>query len=162
MVSKKFEEMNKEELMDEAQRLDIEGRSSMDKAELLAAVQAADGSDKSQAEETQDTSAGATVEVEQPEQTTENGGFQVQGAGETGSDEGLSDIPEADGPRAVTDEVNPVLDSEADYSEPTIEYVGDVNPVKSRQEEEDEQHERRKAADAEIEARQAAARTNPW
>lgn len=162
-MSEKFEEMTKDELMEEAQRLDIDGRSGMDKAELLAAVQAADGGETaSEVESTQDTSAGHTEKVVEAEQQTENGGFKVEGAGETGSEDGLSAIPEATGTPANGSDTDPVLDSEADRTDPEITYVGDTNTVKSRREEEDEQHERRKAADARIEEQQAQAKTNPW
>lgn len=137
-MSEKFEDMNKEELMDEAQRLDIEGRSTMDKAELLAAVQAAEGSDEST------ESDGAAVDtqaalVDGPTQE-ENGGFHVE-----------SDLPEREGTIAGDTDTDPVRDSEAAYSEPEVEYVADTNEVKSIQEEVDEQNARREAADAKVE-----------
>lgn len=158
-MSNKFEDMTKDQLEDEAKRLDIEGRSTMNKDELLAAVQAADGSDKG---ESQDTSGGHTEKVVEAEQQTDNGGFKVEGAGETGSEDGLSDVPKSAGTPANGSDTDPVLDSEADRTDPEITYVEDTNRIKSRREEEDEQHERRKAGDALIEAQQAEAKTNPW
>lgn len=151
MVSEKFEDMDKDELYEEAQRLDIDGRSTMDKAELLAAVQAADGSDGSGEESTDTTQAeespvtdGAAVDTEAalvngPDKE-ENGGFHVD-----------SGAAERSGPIAGDTDTDPVLDSEADYSEPEVEYVQDTNTVKSIREEIDEQNARREAADAQVE-----------
>lgn len=100
-MSEKFEDMTKEELMDEAQE--------------------------------------------------ENGGFHVE-----------SDVPSPSGVTAGDTDTDPVKDSEADYSEPEVEYVADTNEVKSIQEEIDEQNARREAADAKVEETVKQAGQTPY
>lgn len=155
----KFDEMTKDQLEDEAKRLDVDGRSTMNKDELLDAVKAADAGE-SEPKPAMDTTG--ETKLTEPEQQTTNGGFTVGGAGESGDDSALADIPKADGPKLIETDTDPVLDSEADYSEPTVEYVADANPIKSRQEEEAEQHARREAGDARIEEVQKAAGKTPY
>jgi hypothetical protein len=150
----KYDDMTKDELMEEAQRLDIDGRSGMDKAELHEAVVAADAGDESESAE---SPTGLEAETEPTSQ------FHSQGAGEGESADKIGDMPEREGTTAGDTDTDPVLDSEADYTEPRAESGDDEGwRIKSRQEEEQEQHDRREAANAKIEETVKAAKTNPW
>lgn len=157
----------KDELYEKAQELDIDGRSTMDKAELEAAVAAAEANGDGESDGDGESEADASVDTQAataPDPDTERkGDYHPQGAGEGEDADAIGDIPRPDGETIAGDtDTDPVLDSEADYSKPEVEYHADTNEVKSIQEEEEAQHERRKAADAKIEEAIKNAGTTPF
>jgi hypothetical protein len=128
-------EPTKEELYEKAQELDIDGRSHMDKAELAEAVAAAEAQPQSEPapeDESNETPAASEEDTA--------GGF--------GPEVSEEDTEAQEATAIEVDEVEQVTDT------------GWV--IKSRAEEEAEQHERRKAADAVVEEKVANAETTPF
>jgi hypothetical protein len=126
------EDATKEELYEKAQELDIEGRSTMDKDELAKAVAEAESTPEAQP-------AAEPVAEQAPVEQSQAGGFQpVEDNSTTHDTSGGEFLPEP-GPEAHNQ-----------------------SEIKSRAEEEAEQHERRKAGDAEVEKTQADAETTPF
>lgn len=130
------DDVTKEELYEEAQELDVEGRSKMNKAELAEAVAAA---------EAESDGDGPTEDDASPQETTE--------ADTTA--EIVADPPAGIDPDSVED-------PDASFAEEGANVTDTGWVIKSRREEEDEQHARREAANAKVEETVKAAKTNPW
>lgn len=171
----KYDKMTKDELMEEAQRLDIDGRSTMDKAELKEAVVAADGGgeDKPQQPVSNPEAEEEGTGLVGDNDAEREGEYHPQGAGEGETADEIPELEEREEPIAGDTDVDPILDSEADYT-PAENQVredtggeetsgeGEGDQIKSRQQEEDEQVARTEAKNAEIEETIANAETSPW
>jgi hypothetical protein len=131
-------EATKEELYEKAQELDVEGRSDMNKAELAAAVAAAEAEKDSAPAHDHGELAGSDADNAGSDEVA--GGFGPE-----------TSVEDTEAQKATAIEADPV----GNYTDTGWE-------IKSRAQEEAEQHARREAGNALVEEIQAKARTNPW